>query len=176
MCVSTADFRIGDVHPRVLLVGACPGRDEEELGRPFVGNAGGNLTVMLQRLHHCFPYIFPSELLDDYSLINAHSLPRYRGRDGFDGRTQPRKREVLANENRARFSAQVAQLVPTTVLYLGTAAEFSHEIIAATLEGFRAYRTGHPSTQAWNTRRSYVGLAAWEKLHRWAEDEFSQVT
>jgi uracil-DNA glycosylase len=170
MCIPTADFRIGDANPGVLLVGACPGQDEEENGRPFVGQAGQNLAVMLQRLHFLRPDIFPSERLDDYSLINAHSLPRYRGRDGYDGRTQPLKREVLADENRARFAAQVEQLQPTTIVYLGKAAEFAHEIVEATAEELQAYRTGHPSTQAWNTRPDYVGIQAEEKLLRWADD------
>ena len=175
MCIATPDFRIGDANPRVLLVGACPGRDEEENERPFCGQAGRNLTVMLRRLHVLRPDIFPSASLNDYSLINAHSLPRYRGRDGYDGRTQPLKREVLADENKARFIAQVERVEPSTILYLGKAAEFAHPIIAATAEEYQAYRTGHPSTPAWNTRPGYVGMAAEEKLRHWAEDKLEQV-
>lgn len=175
MCIPTPDFRIGDVHLRLLFVGACPGAAEEENSRPFAGQAGQNLAVMLQRLHNLRQDVFPSERLDDYSLINAHSLPRYRGRDGYDGRTQPLKREVLADENRARFAAEVEHLDPTIILYLGKAAEFTHEIVVATLEEFQAYRTGHPSTPAWNTRPEYVGMQAEEKIQQWAEDRFEQI-
>ena len=175
MCIQAADFRNGDANHRVLFVGACPGREEEEEGRPFVGQAGQNLTVMLQRLHALHPGIFPTERLDDYSLINAHSLPRYRGRDGYDGRTQPLKREVLAEDNCARFSAQVEHLQPTVIVYLGKAAEFAHEISQNAANEFQAYRTGHPSAPAWNTRPEYVGMGRNAKLHQWAEDRFEQI-
>lgn len=175
MCIQAADFRIGNANHRVLLVGACPGREEEENGRPFVGQAGQNLSVMLQRLHVLIPDIFTSERLDDYSLINAHSLPRYRGRDGFDGRTQPLKREVLAAENQARLGAQVEHLRPETIVYLGKVAEFAHEIVQATGIEVQAYRTGHPSTTAWNTRPEYVGMDRGEKIRQWAEDQLEQI-
>lgn len=175
MCITTADFRAGDACRQVLLVGACPGREEEENGRPFAGQAGENLGVMLQRLRALRPEVFRSSRLDDYSLINAHSLPRYRGRAGYDGRTQPRKREVLALENRERFVGQVLQVQPTMVVYLGRAAWFAHEVITASVQEIQAFRTGHPSTLAWNTRRRYVGMEREMKLCRWAEDQFAQV-
>jgi len=175
MCIQAADFRIGDANHRVLLVGACPGREEEENGRPFAGQAGQNLSVMLQRLHVLLPNIFASERLDDYSLINAHSLPRYRGRDGYDGRTQPLKREVLAAENQVRFRAQVEHLQPIAIVYLGKAAEFSHEIVQATGIEVQVYRTGHPSTTAWNTRPEYVGMARGEKIRQWAESKLEEL-
>ena len=171
----TPDFKVGDGNPRVLLVGACPGADEEKNGRPFAGQAGKNLVVMLQRLHVLRPDVFPSDSLDDYSLINAHSLPRYRGREGYDGRTQPTKDEVLADENRIRFANQVEHINPLTIVYLGEAAEFAHEIVKATVEGFQAYRTGHPSAPAWNTQPGYVGMQAADKLRHWAEDRLDQV-
>ncbi len=81
----------------------------------------------------------------------------------------------MADENWARFAAQVERLEPTTVVYLGKAAEFAHEIVAATADEFQAYRTGHPSTLAWNTRPDYVGMRVEEKIQRWAEDKIEQV-
>ena len=175
MCVPAADIRVGDLHRRVLLVGACPGRDEEANGRPFSGEAGQNLNIMLQRLHALHPNIFPTGRADDYSMVNAHSLPRYPGRQGYDGRTQPRKREVLAQENRARLVAHLLAIQAERVVYLGKAAGFSHEVILALQPNIQAYRTGHPSTQAWNTRLPYVGLQRFEKICRWAEDQFALV-
>jgi uracil-DNA glycosylase len=163
------------MYPRVLLVGACPGADEEKHGRPFVGNSGQNLAVMLQRLHVLRPDIFPSERLDDYSLINAHSLPRYRGREGYDGRTEPLREEILANENRTRFATQIEHLEPTTIVYLGVTAEFAHEITETTVAEFQAYRTSHSSTPAWNTKADYIGIQADEKLRQWAEDRLEQI-
>lgn len=175
MCIQAADFRIGDANRRVLLVGACPGHDEEVAGRPFAGQSGQNLTVMLQRLHVLRPDIFPTDRLNDYSLINAHFLPRYRGRDGYNGRTQPLKREVLAVLNRNRFSAQVERLQPTVIVYLGKAAQFAHEISQYAVDEFQAYRTGHPSTPAWNTRPEYAGMDRNAKLCLWAEDRFERI-
>jgi DNA polymerase len=37
----------GNVHARIMFVGEGPGRDEDELGRPFVGRAGQLLDKML---------------------------------------------------------------------------------------------------------------------------------
>ena len=175
MCIPAADIRVGDENPGVLLVGACPGRDEEEQNRPFAGQAGRNLDIMLQRLHTLHPDIFASERADDYSMINAHSLPRYRNRVGYDGRTQPRKREVLAQVNRDRLTAHLEEIEPETVVYLGKVAEFAHEVIQAYSQHITAYRTGHPSTLAWNTRRAYIGIPREQKILRWAEDRFGQI-
>ncbi|MEN8658523.1 MAG: uracil-DNA glycosylase family protein, partial [Marivita sp.] len=148
MCRNAADFRFVDVHPRVLLVGACPGREEERDGRPFAGQSGQNLEIMLRCLQVLHPLVFPSLQLDAYSLVNAHSLPRYPEREGYDGSTQPRKQDVLAPENRARLIARLQRVQPEIIVYLGKAAQFAHEVFEAHMPDIRAYRTGHPSTQA----------------------------
>lgn len=40
-------FGEGNVHARIMFIGEGPGRDEDELGRPFVGRAGQLLDRML---------------------------------------------------------------------------------------------------------------------------------
>ncbi len=40
-------FGEGNVHARIMFIGEGPGRDEDELGRPFVGRAGQLLDKML---------------------------------------------------------------------------------------------------------------------------------
>jgi len=40
-------FGEGNVHADIMLIGEGPGRDEDELGRPFVGEAGQLLDKML---------------------------------------------------------------------------------------------------------------------------------
>lgn len=40
-------FGEGPEHPRLMLVGDCPGEDEDRSGRPYMGRAGGLLTRML---------------------------------------------------------------------------------------------------------------------------------
>ncbi len=175
MCRNAADFRFVDVHPRVLLVGACPGREEERDGRPFAGQSGQNLEIMLRRLQVLHPQVFPSPRLDAYSLVNAHSLPRYPEREGYDGSTQPRKQDVLAPENRARLIVRLQRVQPEIIVYLGKAAQFAHEVFEAHMPDIRAFRTGHPSAQAWNIPRQYRGMPREEKIRRWAEDQFAAV-
>ena len=40
-------FGEGNSHAKIMLVGEGPGRDEDEMGRPFVGKAGKLLDKML---------------------------------------------------------------------------------------------------------------------------------
>jgi len=40
-------FGEGNVHAKIMLIGEGPGRDEDEMGRPFVGKAGKLLDRML---------------------------------------------------------------------------------------------------------------------------------
>lgn len=46
MCRAGADYRRGDDHPTIAIVGACPGADEERECRPFIGDAGTHLAEM----------------------------------------------------------------------------------------------------------------------------------
>ena len=78
MCHQTADFRLGGTCCKILLVGACPGKAEEDQGRPFIGGAGKNLRMMFAGLNVHSPDLFCSDDLEDYSLLNAHDLPRVR--------------------------------------------------------------------------------------------------
>ena len=175
MCRVAADFRAGDRWPDILLVGACPGRDEEIQRRPFAGQAGWNLCGMMASLHDHRPDLFLSGVPDDYSMLNAHPLPRYRQRADFNGRTQPTENEVLSQENRLRLIVRLQQVDPRIILYLGIAAEFIHPIVRENCPAARAFRTGHPSTSAWNTCRNYLGRPKAEKIQRWARDKLSPV-
>jgi len=49
LCASRKNtvFGEGNVHARIMFIGEGPGRDEDELGRPFVGLAGKLLDKML---------------------------------------------------------------------------------------------------------------------------------
>lgn len=175
MCEAGADFRVGNVHRHILLVGACPGREEEFERRPFAGLAGNNLRIMLVRLHQHDRELFPSSQPDHYSMLNAHTLPRYRGRPGFNGRTQPTRAEIMAPDNQERLIRIVNEVEPTLILYLGKVAEFIHPVIRPHIARLQAFRTGHPSTPAWNTRPEYAGLPRQVKLARWVRDRFEVV-
>ncbi len=43
-------FGEGNIHTRLMFIGEGPGRDEDELGRPFVGRAGQLLDKMLKSI------------------------------------------------------------------------------------------------------------------------------
>jgi hypothetical protein len=71
------DFRLGDQHPAIALLRACPGKDEELHGRPFCGEAGSFLQVMMAEISKLCPQHFPSGERDDYTLLNAHHEARH---------------------------------------------------------------------------------------------------
>ena len=91
------------------------------------------------------------------------------------GRTQPTKAEVLAPKNQQRVTERFQRPDPRLVLYLGSSAEFIHSIVQEHHRQFRAFRTGHPSRRAWNTRPEYKDCPRDEKLKRWARDRFQPV-
>jgi uracil-DNA glycosylase len=175
MCQPSADFRVGDVHRDIYLIGACPGKAEEENGRPFIGDAGENLQIMIESLHERDPGLFPTGNRDDYTMLNAHDLPRYASRNGYDGNSEPSQVEVIAPDNQDRILAKFRQVAPSVILYLGNTAEFTHPVVQRYMPAPVVFRTGHPSKPAWNTQPGYVGLQREEKLQRWARDQFRQI-
>jgi uracil-DNA glycosylase len=52
MRVNSIDLRRGNEHPTLVLLGACPGRDEARANpqRPFAGRSGLNLRILLEVL------------------------------------------------------------------------------------------------------------------------------
>lgn len=175
MCDDGADFRIGKDCQDILLIGACPGRVEEEQNRPFIGDAGQNLRTMISALSESRPNLFPSAVADDYSMLNAHDLPRYEGREGFDGESEPSQEEIMQPTNILRLWEQIAFVFPSVLLYLGDTAEFIHPIVEEVAPDAEVYKTGHPSKPAWNTRKEYRGMSKDDKLARWATDKFLEL-
>lgn len=45
-------FGAGDPHARLMFVGEGPGYDEDQMGEPFVGAAGGLLTKIIEAINH----------------------------------------------------------------------------------------------------------------------------
>jgi len=45
-------FGAGDPHARLMFVGEGPGYDEDRMGEPFVGAAGGLLTKIIEAINH----------------------------------------------------------------------------------------------------------------------------
>jgi uracil-DNA glycosylase len=175
MCHQTADFRLGGTCCKILLVGACPGKAEEDQGRPFIGGAGKNLRIMIAALNVHSPDLFCSDDLEDYSLLNAHDLPRYVGRVGYDGNSEPTRDQVMRPENIERLQRHLTLVSPQVVLYLGDTAEFIHTIALKEMPDARFFKTGHPSKPAWNTRPEYKEFPQETKLSRWAVDKLHEI-
>ena len=173
MCLAGPDYRRGDQHPEIAIVGSCPGAQEEERGRPFIGDAGTNLAEMIRVINSISSAKFPSANRDDYTLLNAHPLPRYDGRVGYDGSTEPDQPEVMSDENLARLSTQTRRTGITRLLLAGRTPQWLTQKMIDELQDVDIFWCGHPSISAWNTR--YIGQPKAEKIRRWTQDSFKMV-
>lgn len=171
MTTHTPDFWRGTEYPHIVFIGACPGKEEEKEGRPFVGEAGRFLRAMTRFLHERNMCILSSPELDAYTLLNAHHLPRYRERAGFDGDTEPTRDDILDSANQSRIRRRLREVKARVVIYVGNQAFHVHEVARVILEHASFFRLGHPSKPAWNTR--YQGSEQ-ERLARWVEDTFER--
>lgn len=173
MCVAGPDYRLGDQHPEIAIVGACPGAQEEEQGRPFIGDAGAHLAEMIRIINAISPAKFPSANRDDYTLLNAHPLPRYRGRAGFDGNTEPSRREVMSDANIVRLTQQLRRTAITRILLAGKRPQWLTQRLVVEFAETELFVCGHPSSGAWN--RHYVGQNRAVKIRLWTQDTFQMV-
>lgn len=171
MCFNSIDFRRGDAHPELVLLGACPGQDEWNANpqRPFAGRSGVNLRSLLEVLgnlpdkgdYGLNPEDFLSHNLDDYTLMNSHAEPKWKAEHG---RTTPRMSEITAPDNLERLTNQLQLVEARVVVGLGRPIDDVHLLRRARDSGpMRAIRmlapdhqevsflvTGHPSPQAIN--------------------------
>lgn len=159
---SIIDFRPGDRYPRLVLLGACPGKKEFEAKRPFAGASGTNLAHLFEVLRNLsstspekFGLIendFSSNRIDDYTLMNSHPEPKWK--INGKGRTTPTLFEVEKLDNLNRIRTQLKNIEATIVIALGSssgsdtgparalrrlAPEFKHVTLLI---------TGHPSPRA----------------------------
>lgn len=168
---------VGNRHPTRIIVGYCPGRQEEADGRPFAGSAGTYLDTVLLNLSQRFAPYFPSGTRDDYTLLNAHPQPRYRV-PGVRRPTIPTRDEVLDAENlqalHDRFQEALENNDPDSILLLGSLVEWLAEWTRNIYPNVLLFGCGHPSIQAWNTKYC-SGLPQSEKLRRWVADTFRMI-
>ena len=68
-------FGEGSPHARLMLIGEGPGRDEDELGRPFVGRAGQLLDRMLASIDLTRNDVFIANILKCRPPRNRDPLP-----------------------------------------------------------------------------------------------------
>lgn len=173
MCQAGPDYRQGDEHPHIAIIGACPGRQEEEAGRPFIGPTGANLALMVPIINGISPVKFPSANRDDYTLLNAHPLPRYQVQGQPKVRTQPTKTEILDVNNVARLIQQLQSTNIARVILAGKKPGLLVGCIRVSMPAIEIFLCGHPSTSSWNTR--YVGQSQADKLRNWTHDTFEMV-
>lgn len=164
------DYRRGDRHPNIAIVGACPGEQEEKQDRPFIGDAGAHLATMVPIINEICPVKFPSALGDDYTLLNAHPLPRYPGRAGYNGDTEPCHAAVISDENIARLIEQLKQTAINRLLLAGRRPQWLAPRVVAEFAELEIYICGHPSPSAWNRR--YVGHPRMGKIRLWTHETF----
>lgn len=171
MCQAGPDYRLGDHHPQIAIIGSCPGMREEEQDRPFVGPAGANLAVMVSIINGISPAKFPSVNRDDYTLLNAHSQPRYNVRGQRPRvRTEPTRNEVLEEANIARLRLHIENTDINRVLLAGKTPRFLFQTIVAVFPEIEVFSCGHPASGAWNTR--IVAQDQAEKIRLWTNLTF----
>jgi hypothetical protein len=104
---------------------------------------------------------FPSSSRDDYTLLNAHPLPRYIGRLGYDGKSQPTKADVLDAANIIRLAQQIDGTDITRLLLTGKTPKLLIQTLCNKYPDMEFFSCGHPSPSAWD--RHYAGHPKAEK-------------
>lgn len=169
MCETSVDFRLGNSHPRIVLLGACPGQVEHDTNprRPFAGQSGQNLRLLLAvlgQITEAHPSglqsrHFPSANPDDYTLMNSHPVPKWKAQNG---RTVPKMSEVGELPNIRRILNQLQVVNAQVVVGLGRPVSEQRllrwgkdsgpmraiRLIKPVMADVDFYITGHPSPQA----------------------------
>ncbi len=148
MCRVGADYRRGNDHPTIAIVGACPGADEEREGRPFIGDAGRHLAEMVRIINGISPAKSPSVRRDDYTLLNAHPQARYQIRGHPKVQTEPTPREVLEEENVTRLIQQIRGTEINRLLLGGGKPRLLIQPIIQEFPEMEVFICGHPSSGA----------------------------
>lgn len=85
---------------KTAFIFSCPGQEEMKSGKLVNGQTGKNLDVMLSILNKSYPDIFPYTNRYDYRITNSSQQVHYKA---FDGRTEPRKDEIISEDNIRRL-------------------------------------------------------------------------
>jgi len=146
---------------RTAFMASCPGRREQDAGRPLAGVSGQNLRAALPSLRARFgPDWFPSLALEDYTLTNAWGRIEY---PKLTGRSEATPAEVLAPENIEAVRARTVAAGTIRIVALGDRARR----VAARVGAGAVIAGPHPSPLHVNTgyRSDREGVEA-RKAHR----------
>jgi hypothetical protein len=164
---TTPAFRKGDCKDiKTTIILSAPGQCEEKANRPAAGQTGTTLQTAMNFWHEECPSKFPSNKLDDYSIINAVEDVHYKKKTG---RTEGLISEVRDLKNLKRISEALKG--SETVVALGEMAKLavdSSSFSGVTLKG------SHPSMQSLNktydSQKDNPSDRSRDRIDRWAKD------
>lgn len=142
---TTAAYRKGDKKDnKTTIVLSAPGQAEEKAGRPAAGQTGKTLQTAIKKMHQKDPSRFPSERLDDYTIVNAVEDVHYRSKTG---RTEGKESEIINSKNMERINSLLNG--SENIVALGDKAQLAVEKSNAKATVFKG---NHPSMQALNKK------------------------
>jgi len=164
---TTPAFRKGDRDDiKTTIILSAPGRCEEIANRPAAGQTGITLQTAINVLHEECPSIFPSNKLDDYSILNAVEDVHYKSKTG---RTEGSTSEVCNLKNLERISEALKD--SATVVALGDMAKLA--VDGSNFSGV-ILKGSHPSMQSLNTtydsQKDNPSDRSRDRIGRWAKD------
>tara|TARA_R110002167_G_scaffold61728_2_gene174320 strand:- start:806 stop:1567 length:762 start_codon:yes stop_codon:yes gene_type:complete len=138
-------FRNGD-DPKIktAIILSAPGQVEERVGRPAAGQTGKTLQTAINKLNQSNPKDFPSNNLDDYTILNAVEDVHYKAKTG---RTEGKDNEILDPSNMKRINAILTEA--DNVVALGEKAQLA--VNKSSFNG-NIFKGKHPSMQALNKK------------------------
>lgn len=142
----------GSEHPRVLFVGEAPGKEEDRLGRPFIGRSGELLREA----------IAATGVSDEYWRI-ANSVRCIPWETGQNKITKPSKEQIAAC--RKYLIAEIVSINPELIVLLGNTAlesllgrtgvtSMRGSLVTKKIDGkpYEVYVTVHPASVLYSQR------------------------
>lgn len=164
---TTPAFRKGDhLDIKTAIILSAPGQKEESAGRPAAGQTGKTLQEAICVWHTVDPMNFPSNKLDNYTIMNSVSTVHYMK---LNGTTEGTEKEVRNPQNIERIRLELSD--STTVVALGKRAQ-----LAIKESGFSGtmYTANHPSLSSLNTTYKSGELTpsqrSRDRIGQWAVD------
>ncbi len=140
---TTPAFRQGDNDSiKTIILLSAPGQVEAKLGRPAAGETGKTLQHVIKKLHMKDPKTFPSDKLDDYTIMNAVEQVHYKS---GTGRTEGTVNEIIDSQNINRINGILKDY--KSVVALGDKAQVA--IKNSNFDG-KVLSSNHPSKQSLN--------------------------
>lgn len=139
----------------VVCVGSVPGQDEAQEGRPFAGQSGKNLDVILSNLK------YKGEPLsrEKVSIDNAWTTPLWQGEHG---RTEASLTEICSDANLSRLQDEIGKNTKVVIAFGDNAYASVNTMKQKYGLNFNVIKASHPSFSHIN--RTYSSSAASAEL------------